>query len=117
MRKDVHRQHKDPDTNTIGVRQYLSGKSPDPVLLSTTRTLLLIIVSGNIYPLIFLAMIKYTVWICSVGTHKPGTIDSVILSMTRMLSRCNTADLQHRFALQNIQMTWEHAIEEERRIE
>ena len=45
-------------------------------------------------------MIKYTVWICSVGTHKPGTIDSVILSMTRMLSRCNTADLQHRFALQ-----------------
>ena len=49
LRKYVHRQHKDPDTNIIGVSQYLSGKRPDPVLLSTTRTLFTYIVYLKIY--------------------------------------------------------------------
>ena len=62
LRKYVHRQHKDPDTNIIGVSQYLSGKRPDPVLFSTTRTLFTYIVYLKIYiRLIRMANVLYKI--------------------------------------------------------
>ena len=111
LRKYVHRQHKDPDTNIIGVSQYLSGKRPDPVLFSTTRTLFTYIVYLKIYiRLIRMANVLYKIkahWRGKrQGIREPGDRRQWHPLQGEDLP---AADLQHRFALQNFLQFWHFA--------